>query len=25
MQVALDYVAANSPVDPHVEGRITGP
>ena len=25
MQVALDYVAANSPVDPRVEGRITSP
>ena len=25
LQVAVDYVAANSPVDPVVEGRITGP
>ena len=25
MQVAVDYVTANSPVDPVVEGRITGP
>jgi 2',3'-cyclic-nucleotide 2'-phosphodiesterase (5'-nucleotidase family) len=25
LQVAIDYVAANSPVDPVVEGRIVGP
>jgi 2',3'-cyclic-nucleotide 2'-phosphodiesterase (5'-nucleotidase family) len=25
LQVAIDYVTANSPVDPVVEGRITGP
>jgi 2',3'-cyclic-nucleotide 2'-phosphodiesterase (5'-nucleotidase family) len=25
LQVAIDYVAANSPVDPAVEGRIVGP
>jgi 2',3'-cyclic-nucleotide 2'-phosphodiesterase (5'-nucleotidase family) len=25
LDVAIDYVAANSPVDPHVEGRIVGP
>jgi 2',3'-cyclic-nucleotide 2'-phosphodiesterase (5'-nucleotidase family) len=25
LQVAIDYVAANSPVGPVVEGRISGP
>ncbi len=25
MQVTIDYIAANSPVDPQVEGRIVGP
>jgi len=25
LQVAIDYVAANSPVGPVVEGRIVGP
>ena len=25
LQVAIDYVAAHSPIDPHVEGRIVGP
>ena len=25
LQVAIDFVAANSPVDPAVEGRIVGP
>jgi 2',3'-cyclic-nucleotide 2'-phosphodiesterase (5'-nucleotidase family) len=25
LQVAIDYIAANSPVDPVVEGRIVGP
>jgi len=25
LQVTIDYIAANSPVDPLVEGRIVGP
>ncbi len=25
MQVTIDYITANSPVDPVVEGRIVGP
>jgi 2',3'-cyclic-nucleotide 2'-phosphodiesterase (5'-nucleotidase family) len=25
LQVAIEYVTANSPIDPHVEGRIVGP
>jgi 2',3'-cyclic-nucleotide 2'-phosphodiesterase (5'-nucleotidase family) len=25
LQVTIDYIAANSPVDPMVEGRIVGP
>ena len=25
LQVAIDYITANSPVDPQVEGRIVGP
>jgi len=25
LQVTIDYITANSPVDPQVEGRIVGP
>ncbi len=25
MQVTIDYIAAHSPVDPQVDGRIAGP